>query len=192
MYFYFYREYNQELWIGNIHKEHEGTFTCMASNRYGTTSTRVYVKVLGRYSLCMWGEWTLMVLDKWSYDNYPSSSFNSFLSKQFGPRSGLTECGSWSGPKLLYTLIVCLKWNCGSAIFIKSMKEHSLTWFPTDMEQHPVEFMLKCLVGTLGMWGEWTCMVQEERVSSEYWVSNFKKTWVSSHWLFLIELSNSK
>ena len=39
-----------ELWIGNIHKEYEGTFTYVVSNRYGTTSSRVYVKVLGRYS----------------------------------------------------------------------------------------------------------------------------------------------
>ena len=66
LFYSIYREYNQELWIGNIHKEHEGTFTCMASNRYGTTSTRVYVKVLGRHSLYLCEVDGLMVLEGFS------------------------------------------------------------------------------------------------------------------------------
>ena len=45
---FIFREQNQELWIGNIHKGFEGTYTCRADNRYGSTETKVYVKVMGR------------------------------------------------------------------------------------------------------------------------------------------------
>ncbi|XP_053381258.1 hemicentin-1-like isoform X2 [Mercenaria mercenaria] len=41
-----FRQGNQELWIGNINKGNEGTYTCRAVNRYSTIQTRVYVKVL--------------------------------------------------------------------------------------------------------------------------------------------------
>ncbi|XP_052790482.1 cell adhesion molecule DSCAM-like [Mya arenaria] len=41
-----FRQGNQELWIGNINKGNEGTYTCRAVNRYGAIQTKVYIKVL--------------------------------------------------------------------------------------------------------------------------------------------------
>lgn len=41
-----FRDKNQQLWIGNINKGNEGTYTCQAVNRYGSIQTSVYVKVL--------------------------------------------------------------------------------------------------------------------------------------------------
>ncbi|XP_052221507.1 cell adhesion molecule DSCAM-like isoform X2 [Dreissena polymorpha] len=41
-----FRQGNQELWIGNVNKANEGTYTCRAVNRYGTIQTKVYVKIL--------------------------------------------------------------------------------------------------------------------------------------------------
>ena len=44
------------------------------------------------------------------------------------------------------------------------MKERSLAWLPIDMELHRLEFMLKCLVGTLCVFEVDGLMVQDERV----------------------------
>lgn len=41
-----FRQGNQELWIGNVNKGNEGTYTCRAINRYSTIQTRVYLKIL--------------------------------------------------------------------------------------------------------------------------------------------------
>ena len=42
-------------------------------------------------------------------NSLPTSVSDDDLCKQFGPRSGTTKCGAWSGCKLFDSLIVFLK-----------------------------------------------------------------------------------
>ncbi|WAR31029.1 DSCAM-like protein [Mya arenaria] len=53
-----FRQGNQELWIGNINKGNEGTYTCRAVNRYGAIQTKVYIKVLDSAAVIMGGRFT--------------------------------------------------------------------------------------------------------------------------------------
>ena len=62
----------------------------------------------------------------WKSSWFLSSAVN--LCKQFGPRSGMTECRSWSGSKLFDTLIVFLKEIFEKVYFEKSQQSTAKSW----------------------------------------------------------------